>query len=66
MDNSVIKLEDYRPSPTLLIQAGKTQHVYPVAYFESIVKGDAGVEPIPDDVLRVIVGEWLQSLVGTW
>lgn len=62
MDN-VLHMDDYRQSLTLTINTGKAVHVYPVVYFEAIVEGKE-VEPIPDDVLRAIVNEWLQDTLG--
>lgn len=54
----IVRMEEYRPH--IVIPTDNAHHVYPMAYFESIVKGEA-VEPIPEDVLRVIVKEWLAS-----
>ena len=45
----------------LHINAGGAQHVYPLAYFDAVVAGE-NVTPIPPDVLRVIVREWLAWL----
>ena len=52
-------LDEYEPS--VHINAGKRQYVYPVAYFRALVAGER-VEPLPDDALRVVVHEWLQGL----
>ena len=46
---------------SLHINAGERQYVYPVAYFRGLLAGEP-VEPLPDDVLRVIVREWLEGL----
>lgn len=46
---------------SLHIDCGGQQHVYPVAYFLNLIEGKA-VEPLPKDVLRVIVAEWLGCL----
>jgi len=46
---------------SLHIDCGERQHVYPVAYFRDLVAGRP-VEPLPDDVLRLIVAEWLAGL----
>ena len=45
-------------SPSIHINAGAQQHVYPVSYFGALAEGRE-VEPLPLDVQRVIVGEWL-------
>jgi hypothetical protein len=45
----------------LHIDAGERQHVYPAGYFRRIAKGE-GAEPIPPDVLQVIIREWLRGL----
>jgi hypothetical protein len=58
--NNITKLDEHRPH--LHIDAGEKQHVYPVSYFKDIAKGETVLEPIPPDVLRVIVREWLMSL----
>jgi len=47
--------------PYLHIDAGEKQHVYPLAYFRSLLAGEP-VDPLPADVLRVIVAEWLECL----
>lgn len=45
----------------LHINAGETQHVYPVVYFRALANGEP-VEPLPADVLGVIVREWLTAI----
>lgn len=55
-------MDDYRISPTLVIHTHEANHVYPMSYFHSIIRGEP-VEPIPEDVLRVIVREWLELTV---
>ena len=45
---------------TMTIDTGTAVHVYPVAYFERLIRG-APVEPLPVDVLGVIVREWLTN-----
>lgn len=45
---------------SLHINAGHTQHVYPVVYFRRLARGEA-VEPPPPDVLAAIIREWLES-----
>lgn len=46
---------------SLHIDAGERQHVYPLAYFYSLIAGEP-VEPMSDDVLRVVVAEWLAGV----
>jgi len=47
----------------LHINAGRQQRVYPVAYFRSIAAGETA-EPIPTDVLLVIMAEWMEHYPG--
>lgn len=46
---------------SLHIQTDQAQHVFPVAYFRKLAAGEP-VEPLPDDVLRTIIEEWLTLL----
>ena len=62
MDGSMMLVTD-RTGTCLHINAGGAQHVYPIAYFYSLAAGE-DVEPVPPDVLRVIVREWLQWLTS--
>lgn len=63
--NEIVKLEDYRKSPTLVIPTDdNVQHVVPVAYFEAWLRGE-DVEPIAEPMLRVIVREWLSFVHRT-
>lgn len=52
--------------PSLMIDCTRLNgavHVYPVEYFHALVRGDEGLEPLPPDVLRKIVQEWMTWLV---
>lgn len=37
-------------------------HVYPVSYFRGIANGEPGLDPLPLDVQRAIIREWLNNL----
>lgn len=60
--SDILRMDDYR-GPAITVETGKAIHVYPLAYFQAVAQGEE-VEPIPEDVLRVIVGEWLQLKQG--
>ena len=62
MDGSMMLVTD-RTGTCLHINAGGAQHVYPLAYFDAVAAGE-DVEPVPPDVLRVIVREWLEWLTS--
>lgn len=47
--------------PHVNINVPGAVHVYPVRYFVDFAKGK-DVEPIPQNILRVIVGEWVKAL----
>lgn len=55
--SEIINMDDYRPA--INIQVPGAIHVYPVAYFESLIKGE-DVDPLPPDVLRAIIKDWLE------
>ena len=63
MTDGTAMLTTDRTGTHLHINAGGVQHVYPLAYFDSIAAGE-DVEPIPPAILRVIVREWLQWLTS--
>ena len=53
----IINMSDYRPH--INIQVPGAIHVYPREYFKDLADGK-DVEPLPDDVLRAIIGDWLE------
>lgn len=57
----VIRLDDYRDEPAVTINTGTKVHVYPLAYFEALIRGE-DVDDLPPDALRAIVGDWLADL----
>ena len=57
--NEIISMDDHRPH--VVIPTPLAHHVYPVAYFQSVAEGKP-VDPIPPDVLAVIIQEWINSL----
>lgn len=62
-DKAIISMDDHRPH--IVIPTDTAQHVYPLSYFQDFVKGKR-VEPIPADVMRAIVREWLSyEVVGS-
>lgn len=58
--NDIIDLDDYRGGPWINITTEKSVHVYPSVYFRDWIAGKS-VEPIDEDVLKVIVRQWLES-----
>jgi len=62
-DDYTATLTTDRTGTYLHINAGGAQHVYPIAYFDSLAAGE-DVEPVPPDVLRVFVREWLEWLTS--
>lgn len=62
-DKAIIFMDDHRQH--VVIPTDIAQHVYPLSYFQDFVDGKRAVEPIPADVMRVIVREWLSyEVVG--
>lgn len=62
--NKIINMGDYRPHINIELRSAGEQapgaiHVYPVSYFESLIKGE-DVEPLPADILRAIIKDWLE------
>ena len=51
----------WQEKPHVTIETPEAVHVFPVVYFERFAKGE-NVEPIPADVVKVIVSEWLKTL----
>jgi hypothetical protein len=55
--------ESRRSHPHVVINCNKVAvpriHVYPRAYFEDLAAGKEGLEPLPPEVLRAIVHDWL-------
>ena len=63
MSDHTAMLTTNRAGTHIHINAGRTQHVYSIEYFQRIATGE-DAEPIPADVLRVIVSEWLAWLTA--
>lgn len=61
-EGKILWMDDWRPNPSIMIRCGKQVHVYPVSYFVDYING-MSVEPLPDDVQRTIVSEWLNTVV---
>lgn len=59
MDTKILSLEKHLPH--VVVPTGAKVHVYPVRYFRDLIAGE-DVEPLPEDVLRLIVHEWLESI----
>lgn len=61
-DEKIIRMDDYRyGGPSLVLATDEAQYVYPLSYFELLIRGEK-VDPIVPAALRVIVGEWLNFL----
>lgn len=56
--SNVIDIEKNKPH--VVIPTSKAVHCYPVSAMRDYAEGRTGIV-LPDDVLRVIVGEWLQE-----
>jgi hypothetical protein len=62
--SNVVDLLVHRPHIVVNGTAfGGEVHVYPRAYFERFVRGE-DVEPLPPDVQRAIVSDWLADFGG--
>lgn len=57
--SDILNMDDYRPH--INIQVPGAIHVYPVAYFKDLADGK-DVEPLPPEVLRFIISDWLEWL----
>ena len=57
MNDNVIQLSDHQPHVN--VEVGEAIHVFPVRCIESVVAGTLPLSALGDDVMRKIVGEWL-------
>lgn len=58
--SQVIKLDDYRPCPTLIIDTEDGHiHVLPVSYIIAYLNGES-VIPLDESIVRKIIKEWLE------
>lgn len=56
----LLDLNEYRPHIVInAIDFGGAVHVYPLEVFRKVVNGKTPVTAIPEDVLRVIIYDWL-------
>lgn len=55
----ILNMDEYRPH--INIEVDGAIHVYPLVYFKDLADGKE-VEPLPPEILRFIISDWLEWL----